>query len=102
MLKSKPCQRSITATEEKGRQFNWCFRLPVHDWSSLTKAQHFNTLARRKAPAERQKPEGEGANLDRHLVPYHGKQSESNLASSLSPRPAPSVGRGPKSRGRGC
>ena len=83
MLKSKPCQRSITATEEKGRQFNWCFRLPVHDWSSLTKAQHFNTLARRKAPAERQKPEGEGANLDRHLVPYHGKQSESDLASSL-------------------
>ena len=27
--------------------------------------------------------EGEGANLDRHLVPYHGKQGESNLASSL-------------------
>ena len=25
----------------------------------------------------------EGANLDRHLVPYHGKQGESNLASSL-------------------
>ena len=25
----------------------------------------------------------EGANLDRHLVPYHVKQGESNLASSL-------------------
>ena len=30
-----------------------------------------------------QRPEGEGANFDRHLVPYHGKQGESNLASSL-------------------
>ena len=40
-------------------------------------------LARRKAPAEGRRPEGEGANLDRHLVPYHGKQGESNLASSL-------------------
>ena len=35
-------------------------------------------LARRQAPTE-----GEGANLDRHLVPYHGRQGESNLASSL-------------------
>ena len=33
-------------------------------------------LARREAPAE-------GANLGRHLVPYHVKQGESNLASSL-------------------
>ena len=40
-------------------------------------------LARRKAPAEGRRPEGEGANLDQHLVPYHGKQGESNLASSL-------------------
>ena len=40
-------------------------------------------LARREAPAEGRRPEGEGANLDRHLVPYHGKQRESNLASSL-------------------
>ena len=29
------------------------------------------------------RPEGDGANLDRHLVPYHVKQGESNLASSL-------------------
>ena len=39
-------------------------------------------LARREAPAEGRRPEREGANLDRHLVPYHGKQGESNLASS--------------------
>ena len=30
-------------------------------------------LARRKAPAEARRPEGEGANIDRRLVPYHGK-----------------------------
>ena len=30
-------------------------------------------LARRKAPAEGRRPEGEGANIDRRLVPYHGK-----------------------------
>ena len=35
-----------------------------------------NPLARRIAPAK-------GANLDRHLVPYHVKQGESNLTSSL-------------------
>ena len=40
-------------------------------------------LARREAPAEGRRPEGEGANLGRHLVPYHVKQGESNLASSL-------------------
>ena len=36
-----------------------------------------------KTPTARSRPEGEGANLDRHLVPYHVKQGESNLASSL-------------------
>ena len=41
----------------------------------------YNPLARRKAPAKGQRPEG--ANIDWHLVPYHGKQGESNLASSL-------------------
>ena len=30
-------------------------------------------LARREAPAEGRMPEGEGANIDRRLVPYHGK-----------------------------
>ena len=40
-------------------------------------------LARRKAPAEGRRPEGEGANLHRNLVPYHVKQGESNLTSSL-------------------
>ena len=30
-------------------------------------------LARREAPAEGRRPEGEGANIDRRLVPYHGK-----------------------------
>ena len=44
---------------------------------------YFSPLARRKAPAEGQRPEGEGANLDRHLIPYYVKQGESNLVSSL-------------------
>ena len=30
--------------------------------------------ARREAPAGGQRPPGEGANLNRHLVPYHGKR----------------------------
>ena len=30
-------------------------------------------LARREAPAEGRTPEGEGANIDRRLVPYHAK-----------------------------
>ena len=30
-------------------------------------------LARREAPAEDRRPDGQGANLDRRLVPYHGK-----------------------------
>ena len=30
-------------------------------------------LARREAPVEGRRPDGEGANLDRRLVPYHGK-----------------------------
>ena len=30
-------------------------------------------LARREAPAEGRRPDGEGANIDRRLVPYHGK-----------------------------
>ena len=30
-------------------------------------------LPRREAPAEVRSPEGEGANIDRRLVPYHGK-----------------------------
>ena len=30
-------------------------------------------LARREAPAEGRRPEGEGANLNRRLVPYHVK-----------------------------
>ena len=40
------------------------------------KVTHLNInspLARRKAPAEGRRPEGEGANIDRRLVPYHGK-----------------------------
>ena len=37
------------------------------------------------SPSANRRPraKGEGLNLDRHLVPYHGKQGESNLASSL-------------------
>ena len=37
------------------------------------------------SPGAKRRPrvEGESANLDRHLVPYHGKQGESNLASTL-------------------
>ena len=30
-------------------------------------------LARRESPAEGRRPEGEGANIDRRLVPYHAK-----------------------------
>ena len=30
-------------------------------------------LARREAPAEDRRPKGEGANIDRCLVPYHAK-----------------------------
>ena len=51
-------------------------------------------LARREAPAE-----GEGANLDRHLVPYLVQQGESNLTSSLSPRSAPTAGLRPAGEG---
>ena len=36
-----------------------------------------------EAPAEGRRPESEGDNLDRHLVPYHVKQGESNLVLSL-------------------
>ena len=35
------------------------------------------------APSAGRGPKAEGANLGRHLVPYHVKQGESNLASSL-------------------
>ena len=34
---------------------------------------YFNPLARREAPAEGRRCEGEGANIDRRLVTYHGK-----------------------------
>ena len=55
----------------------------VHGGPALKCLADACPLAVRKAPAEGRRPEGEGANLDRHLVPYHGKQGESNLASSL-------------------
>ena len=42
-----------------------------------------NPLARREPPPGGRRPEGKGANLDRHLVPYHVKQGESSLVSSL-------------------
>ena len=45
--------------------------------------QRIDTKFRRLSPPEGERPEGEGANLDQHLVPYHVKQGESNLASSL-------------------
>ena len=40
--------------------------------TSLIRApiEHY-PLARREAPAEDRRPEGEGANFDRHLGPYH-------------------------------
>ena len=46
------------------------------------------------------RPEGEGANLDRHLVPYHVKQGESNLASSLYIYLFICINRGPHARHR--
>ena len=38
---------------------------------------------REKAPGEGRRPEGEGANIDRRLVPYHEKWKRIHLASSL-------------------
>ena len=49
----------------------------------LLRTRISSPLARRKAPAEGRRPKDEGANLDRHLVPYHVKQGKSNLTSSL-------------------
>ena len=53
-----------------------------------------NPLARRIAPAK-------GANLDRHLVPYHVKQGESNLTSSLYIYLFICINRGPHARAIG-
>ena len=36
----------------------------------LTSESYYSPLARCKAPAPGQRPTGEGANIDRHLVPY--------------------------------
>ena len=46
-----------------------------HDFSffSLFTSANIHPLARRKAPAEGRRPKGEGTNIDRRLVPYHGK-----------------------------
>ena len=44
--------------------------------------------------------EGEGAILDRHLVPYHGKQGESNLTSSFFNYLFIWMNRGPHARHR--
>ena len=51
----------------------FCFsQLLSNDQMSLAQTQ-YHPLARRDAPAEDRRPEGEGANIDRRLVPYHGK-----------------------------
>ena len=50
----------------------------------ITVTQEEQQQRQREQNLTRKKPHcGEGANLDRHLVPYHGKQGESNHASSL-------------------
>ena len=51
--------------------------------SNLASSLFIYPLTHGEAPAQGRTPEGEGANLDRRLVPYHGKCKRSNLASSL-------------------
>ena len=46
-------------------------KITVFCMYSMTYKNH--PLARREAPAEGRRPEGEGANIDRRLVPYHAK-----------------------------
>ena len=57
-------------------------------------------LARRQAPAEGRRPEGEGANIDRHLVPYHGKCKR--IQSHIEFIPSPGAKRGPRAEGEGA
>ena len=47
--------------------------LNQENWQGVFHFIYFNPLARREAPAEGRRSEGEGANIDRRLVPYHGK-----------------------------
>ena len=65
--------------------------------------KYFYPLARRKAPAEGRRPEGVGANIDRRLVPYHGKckriQSRIEFIYPLAGREAPAEGRRPEGEG---
>ena len=49
---------------------NICSQVNQVYLEKITQFQDY-PLARREAPAEGRRPEGEGANLDRHLVPYH-------------------------------
>ena len=41
--------------------------------NNVTQQKACYPLARREAPSESRRPEGEGANIDRRLVPYHAK-----------------------------
>ena len=41
--------------------------------STISHKMKYLPLARREAPAEGRRPESEGANPDRRLIPYHGK-----------------------------
>ena len=55
------------------------FLLFLEKWGKCKYLHYFlrarisSPLARREAPAEGRRPEGEGDNIDRRLVPYHGK-----------------------------
>ena len=57
------------------KSFLWIFekRKTRETDEGLLRTRVSSPLARRETPAEGQRPEGEGANIDRRLVPYHAK-----------------------------
>ena len=67
--------------------------------------QHFLTivisspLARREVPVEGRRPEGEGAHIDRHLVPYHGKMKCKRIQSRIEFIPSLGAKRRPQAEG---
>ena len=64
-------------------------------------AELTQNLSPRPAQSAGRRPEGEGANIDQRLVPYHGKSKANPISHRvcLSPRPAPTEGRRPDGEG---
>ena len=56
-----------------GSYANTTFAFVLYRTYNLSPSARACPLAGREAPAEGRRPEGEGANIDRRLVPYHGK-----------------------------